>query len=206
MKPMIDTNATLGRSMKPAVICTLLIALVLLLLFLPACARENTPEPDYFTTVDGQDIRISFDAGTRSEGTISSEHGDYRFAYHADGSFSVVYPNGYQYSQKTLNGASGSSWNYAESPSELGYIEGFVLEWAVRDAITPATNRTRGVSPLVSIGLLGFGLFCILAPKSLWWISRGWMYKNVEPSDLILGVYRVGGILAVLFAVLSFLA
>lgn len=183
-----------------------LLLLICILLFFSSCAKAEPENVPYSTTVDGQDITISFYERTKSEGTITSENGVYTFSYSFDGTFFVVYPNGYTYSQKNTNGAIGVSWDYNESPEELGYISGFNLEWAVESASKSDSVNQKAVSPIISIVLLGSGLFCMLSPKSLWWLSRGWMYKNVEPSDLVLLIYRIVGIIAVLFGLISFFA
>ena len=184
----------------------LLLPLIIIILLVSGCTRETTVDVGYSTTINGQDILILFNEGTRSEGTIISDNGIYTFAYYLDGTFAVVYPNGYRYTFRDINGAIASSWSLNESAEELGFIDGMNLELAVRSASRATQGSQRTVSPLVSILLIGLGLLNILKPKSIWWISRGWMFKNVEPSDLVLGVYRIIGIIVAFVGLISFFA
>ena len=89
----------------------LLLLLCVSLLF-SGCTKEVPTSVDYVTTLDGQDIIIHFPAGTKSEGTISSDRGVYSFSYSSDGTFSVVYPNGDTYSQRNINGGVASSLDF----------------------------------------------------------------------------------------------
>ena len=184
----------------------LFLLIITSILLVSGCTREHVVDADYITIVDGQTITVLFNEGTRSEGTIKSENGVYTFAYSFDGTFTVVYPNGYEYSQRNINGGITSSWSLDKSAEELGFIDGFGLEWAVRNASQSTMGNQRTVSPIISILLIGLGLFNIILPKNLWWLSRGWMYKNVDPSDLALGIYRVIGIIFVFFGIISFFA
>lgn len=46
---------------------------------------------------------------------------------------------------------------------------------------------------LIIIGILG-----IAKPEVMWFLSEGWQFKNVEPSELAIIMTRVSGIIAVL--------
>jgi hypothetical protein len=176
-------------------------------LLVSGCAREKETDTAYSAAIDGQEITILFNEGTRSAGTILSENGVYTFAYSLGGTFSVVYPNGYEYSQTKMNGAiAASPWNLNESAEELGFIDGFDLESAVSSASRPTSRNPKAVSPVISVLLTGGGLLSTFRPRSLWWLSRGWMYKNAEPSDLALAVYCITGIFVAFIGLISFFA
>ena len=83
----------------------------------------------------------------------------------------------------------------ASAVEKLGYIDGFSLAWAISSAADSgrATNDIDGVPIILSLFLLVAGIWFVCAPRSAWWISRGWWFKNAEPSDLALILYRVGG-------------
>ncbi len=59
------------------------------------------------------------------------------------------------------------------------------------------TSRSAG-SLLIGLLLVGSGVFSVTNPRAAWFLNRGWMYRNAEPSDLYLGLSRVGGIIAVI--------
>ena len=175
-----------------------------MLFLFSACSNRNSSNEPFNTTVDGQSVTISFKNGTKSEGVITSDKGDYAFSYPFPDTFSVIYPNGYEYSHKSMNGTIAESSGSYDSTEGSGYISGISLEMAINSAAQATSAGQRVVSPIVSIILLGLGVFCIISPKSLWWLTRGWMYKNVEPSDLALGIYRVSGVIVVLIGIISF--
>ena len=181
--------------------------LVCLGLLFSGCTKDVPTSMDYVTTVDGQDIIIHFPAGTKSEGTISSENGVYSFAYSSDGTFSVIYPNGDTCSQKSINGGVASSLDFDYNKMiELGYIDGLSLEHAVQSASRPVSSNEKTIPPIFLVLFVVIGVWFTWKPKSAWWLARGWMFKNVEPSDLALGVYRGIGIVVVIIGIISFFA
>ena len=46
-----------------------------------------------------------------------------------------------------------------------------------------------------------FGIFNLAAPEAAWYLSRGWQFKDAEPSDAALVVTRIGGSVAILIGV-----
>lgn len=184
----------------------LLLLLTISILFVSGCTQEVISDEGFSTTVNGQDIIILFNEGTKSEGIIISEKGTYTFSYGFDGSLTVVYPNGYTYTIREMTGVILSSWCLNEPPEELGFIDIMSLQWAVTAASQASRGNQRSASPIISILLLGVGLFWLLSPKSVWWLCRGWMFKNAEPSDLALGAYRIIGIVIALIGIISIFA
>lgn len=176
-----------------------------LFLLLAGCSIKETAKTDYAATVDGHDIVVSFPEGTKSEGTITSGNDTYSFSYSYDGTFSVIYPNGYEYSQKDMNGAIASSWPYTETAQELGYIHGASLARGVSSVNTKTTN-TKTFPVILSLLITAAGICFVCSPKSIWWLSKGWWYKNAEPSDLGLIVYRLLGCVLAFIGIISFFA
>ena len=176
----------------------------LVLLLFPACSNEKPDNEPFDTIANGQAITISFNDGTKSGGRITSDKGVYTFSYSNDGTLSITYPNGFLYTQRSINGGTSSSFD--DEAVSLGYIDGMSLGRAINAASDRGATNAKAVSPIVSVLLLVLGALFIFAPKGLWWISRGWMYKNVEPSDLALGMYRVIGVVVVIAGVITFFA
>ncbi len=174
-----------------------------LILFLAGCSSKEAAEIDYVTSVDGQEVVVSFFEGTKSEGTITAENGTYSFSYAMDGTLSIIYPNGYTYSQKDINGGIAVSWPHTETAEELGYLNGFFLAQMISSA---SDGNTKSGAAIVSPLSIALGIWFVCSPKSVWWLSRGWWYKNAEPSDLGLLVYRLTGCVLAFIGILSFFA
>ena len=48
--------------------------------------------------------------------------------------------------------------------------------------------------------LAAIGIWNICWPRSAWYLSRGWEFKNAEPSEAALAVGQLGGVVAVIIA------
>ncbi len=92
-----------------------------------------------------------------------------------------------------------------------GWSDGFNLDYrsicsgmceALSESMEPAiSEKELSMLLLCVVGFL-VALFGLLNPELAWKISRGWMYKNAEPSDLALTMYRLsGGIGCLAFAI-----
>lgn len=201
----------MARQIKKFVV--VLIA-ALAMLTLSACNAGNTSAQPRSSTVEteGQSIAVIFDENTFSTGTIRSDNGEYTFQYESEGSgirFTAVYPDGYVYSQLERDGAVGMPLDYDASEREAkGYIDGIALAWAVDSAIDNARGgESHGdASPLLAVLLIGCGAWYLFAPKSVWWIAYGWRYKNAEPSDIALTLFKVLGILLMIAGAICLIA
>lgn len=60
-------------------------------------------------------------------------------------------------------------------------------------------------SPLLVIALFGLGAWNLISPQSAWWLAHGWWYKDGEPSDLALILYRLAGAFMILVGVVCIL-
>ncbi|MDA8216874.1 MAG: hypothetical protein M0Z94_04575 [Dehalococcoidales bacterium] len=58
---------------------------------------------------------------------------------------------------------------------------------------------------LFALVLLGYGAFAALSPRSIWYLSEGWKFRDAQPSDLAMVLYRLSGVLAVVVAIGIFL-
>ena len=45
------------------------------------------------------------------------------------------------------------------------------------------------------------GIWNILLPYSAWYLHSGWKYKDSEPTEFALAMYRVGGVVSVIVSV-----
>lgn len=54
---------------------------------------------------------------------------------------------------------------------------------------------------MIPIICILIGIFNLAAPEAAWYLSRGWQFKDAEPSDAALVMARVGGAAAILIGV-----
>jgi Family of unknown function (DUF6199) len=52
---------------------------------------------------------------------------------------------------------------------------------------------------IVPIVMIVAGFCSMLWPRSMWFLSEGWKYKNAEPSGCALVATRIGGLFAIVF-------
>ena len=189
--------------------CKWLFCIVGILLFLAACGRETAERQAEAIEmeVEGQSAVVRFDQGTLSSGTIEAGENEYAFAYDMSGALTIRYPNGSVFT--LVNGGAAASLEYdGEEFRSKGYLDGLSLVWGLESALEQArgTSGKNSPSPLLAMVLSSLGLWNLLAPRSVWYLSSGWRYKNVEPSDGAIIVYRLGGVALLFFGVMCLLA
>ena len=172
----------------------LLLTVFLLLSVSVSCGHEEPTETVVNTTIGGQEMTVTFNPGTYSEGRIESATGAYSFAYNRSGDLEITYPDGSSCTyRKTQNAASlGASPDF--DPGSKGYPDGITMAWGIEHAIDQARPSTenRG-NVLLGILLLAVGAWFAFAPRSAWYLGHGWRFKNAEPSDAVLVLYGLGG-------------
>lgn len=182
---------------------------LLCLLLFSACAAPAPESKVETVSVDGVTLTVTFDPGTLSAGTIQTEHGQYTFRYESPDTIVIQYPDGYVYEQTNISGgiATPADYDGAERIAK-GYLDGFSLVWGIEGAADQARNTRAGSgpSPFLALLLLGLGAWNLFAPKSAWWLARGWWYKNAAPSDLAIAAYRIGGVCLLIAGVICAIA
>ena len=58
---------------------------------------------------------------------------------------------------------------------------------------------------MLVILLILVGIFNIALPDVAWYLQYGWRYKDAEPSDAALVFNRIGGVAAIIMAVIMML-
>jgi len=116
----------------------------------------------------------------------------------------VKYPDGKTYFLHKEFGDNVSVTSGSGSPEGYPELEEFSSFIEKKDSI-----KSKG-SGDVWLGVLMFVLGVINAvnPRISFYFSKGWMYRDVEPSDLYLGVARIGGYILIavglIFVISSF--
>ena len=174
----------------------ILLPLLVLALVLSGCGGENL-EP-YTFNVNNRTINIYPESGTIVDGL---DVYTYTRTENANGDihYEIVYPNGGHfnwYKTKSVGYGGGDGIN------ENLYLSGNTLVWAL-EAGEP---EKKVGSPLMGIPLMALGAWHILSPESVFYLSKGWMFRNAEPSDFYLTLSRIsGGVIAILGLALCFI-
>ena len=148
--------------------------LLTLLLLLCACGSEEPPSSVYEVERGGRTYTVDQDNQT------------------------ITYPDGSTYWWETseMGGAGGWSDDYAPA----AYVDGEVLLEVLGTG--RAAPEKDGASPLLGLLIIGLGIWGVAAPRSVWYLSYGWRYKDAEPSDMALVAERLGGGVAIVVGVI----
>jgi major membrane immunogen (membrane-anchored lipoprotein) len=168
----------------------LLLCLVLLLtLIFSSCSVKNEDTYD-----------ITYQDGTYSIDTVNKTilHEGQTYRYDISGAeITITYPDNSQYWWTKLNDGGYGGWS--DNYDENKYVAGDILVKVLTGEIP--TNKSEK-NYLAVIILLALGIWSAVSPRSSWYLSHGWKYKNAEPSDIAITITRIGGILLILISVI----
>ena len=162
---------------RPIFLMLCLLAAILL----TACGGQresaNTYEKDGFTV-------------NREAGTIT--HGEDVYTYEISGggsgsSIRITYPNGAAYFWEWTGNGGHGGWSDDYDP--VRYTDGDTLI----DLVNFQPPRESSGNPLLGLLVIALGIWNLAAPRTAWYLSYGWRFKNAEPSDAALVLGRVGG-------------
>ena len=91
----------------------------------------------------------------------------------------------------------GGAGGWSDDYNPPAYAEGDIL-WDVLDMKSPAEKQSRGGPIFLGLLVIGLGMIDVVWPRTGWYLSHGWRYKNAEPSEAALFFGRMGGIVVVL--------
>ena len=161
-------------------------------ILLTACGgqRENTNtyEKDGYT-VDLENRTIT--------------HGEdvYTFEISGGGSGSsirITYPNGATYFWEWTGTSGHGGWSDDYDPER--YADGDTL----MELVNFQPPRESSGHPLLGLLVIAAGIFNLAVPRTAWYLSYGWRFKDAEPSDAALALGRLGGGIAVFAGLLLF--
>lgn len=179
--------------MKIKRIIAIIFSLVLIFFLLCSCSETQT---QYTVEQNGKAFTVDKESRTISDG-IHTYH--YRFdGNNSDYRVDITYPDGssYWWNMKEYGGSGGWSDNY--NPKK--YADGDVLTNVLLENAPRAPKHTGG-NALAIILLLAIGILNIAAPYTSWYLEYGWRYKEAEPSDAALFFNRLGGVIAIIIAI-----
>ena len=56
--------------------------------------------------------------------------------------------------------------------------------------------------PFIGLLLIIMGLFNLCRPEEMWYLSRGWQFKDAEPSAEAIQMTRLGGVVCLIIGVI----
>lgn len=168
------------------------IILLLAAALLCGCTQAAPKEP-YTVTSNSMEFTVDPVARTISDGKDT-------YSYYIDNSdITVYYPNGAEYASRSNGMIKLGSGNY----DPVRYVDGDILIDALSaQIIAPAKPRERDI-PSIILGLVfvAFGIFSATAPETDWYLSRGWMFKDASPSDAVLKIIGISGIIEAIIGI-----
>ena len=126
----------------------------------------------------------------------------YRFRHQRPYTVVISYPDGTSYVWEQSDGAAaaGGGPDWRMNTSMMSTEAPFAI--CCHDAARPSQLRSNYYS--------GYPcrprLFNIIRPRTAWFLDSGWKYKDAEPSDMALSAHVIGGILALVIAVIVFMS
>ncbi len=165
----------------------LLALLFVLIVLCSSCDLQK--ETVYDVQLQGKIFRID-----TINSTITCDSREYSYKVNGN-KITVTYPDQvtYLWTQEE-NAGYGGYGGLNGSFDESRYVSGELLVSALSSELLPASD---GKNYLFIIILMLLGAWNAISPYSSWYLSHGWRYRNAEPSDAVLTLTRVGGIIAV---------
>jgi len=170
-----------------------IVFLICLLAFLLAGCTDQ--DKVYTTEVTGVSYIVDTEAGTISGGGITCHY----TVSNDKKSVSIRFPDGTTWQETkrdngTTTGAGSVSATYLSASSVMAG-----LAW---DTLSSEPNYYL---VFAAVATFGIGIWTVRNPYGWWRFSRGWMVKNVEPSDHLLVYYQIVGIVLILASVVMFI-
>lgn len=175
-----------------------ILVLLLCLVLLTSCG----PETQTVYTVENNGISYTVDT---VNGTIFDGKYTYTYMIRGTGSGSqttITYPNGATYYWSWHGNVGSGGWS--DDYDDRMYVKGSTL----RDILSMARPRQQEKSgnPLIGLLLIGLGIWNAVSPQTAWYLSHGWRFKDAEPSEMALGLNRIGGVISIVVGVIAMFA
>lgn len=171
------------------------IPLLLLILVLLTGCGTSVQEP-YEYSRDGWSVTVD-----PENATISHGQNIYRYTIEDQGSrvsYGITFPDGSSYHWTATDSGGMGGWSEDFDEDQLIFAEFLV------DALEASVPQAYGGHPILALILLAVGIWQMKYPETLFYVNRGWMFREAEPSDTYLAMTRVGGGIVIIAGVILF--
>lgn len=164
-----------------------LILIIIITIFLSACSTKNSTVDNKTSPVDKINQTVTI--------------GEKIYKYNIEGSqITITYPDNSSY--WWVEEESGGHGGWSEDYDESKYMPGPSLISLINaEAPRKTTNKNYSLILLLFI----VGIWNAVFPYYSWYLSYGWRYKNVEPSDIAINFTRISGISMILISIFVFI-
>lgn len=93
------------------------------------------------------------------------------------------------------------------SPSQVDIqlVEAIVAEWQrLHPGWAHPSPRRSPWQYVGGLAVIGLGAAQVRHPRFFWYLSEGWKFRDAEPSDLALGLGRLGGVVTIIVGLVIF--
>lgn len=176
----------------------LILAVLLLCVWLAGCGKTEAPDSG-IRTVYSDGVAYTVDTGLC---TVSDGEYTYRYSIGAAG-MTFTYPDG---ETSTWGETGGVAYGTSSLNADFSkYADPMILADVIEEA--SGMSRSSGSDhTLLALVLIVIGAVDAVWPRKAWYLSSGWKYKDVEPSEMAVGMYRGCGIAAVVIGIILFIA
>lgn len=171
------------------------IFMIIILLVLSLSACSSSADTTYSIIKNGTSYVVNTENCTISDGSNT-----YQYSFSGNSSsynVDITYPDGSTY-WFIMSGNSGYG-GWSEDYDENRYADGDILREVLIEKAPKESNPGKFIA---IIFLLAVGIFHSVSPHTAWYLEYGWRYKDVEPSELALGLNCVGGVVAIIVAII----
>ena len=152
----------------------MLIFCVMTLALLCACGREPL-SPVY--------EKNGYTVDTEAQ-TITKGADVIRYSFGGNGKVTFTYPD---------NTTTSWSQNGTGTSSLFFDTDRWPSAWELMDVLDRDDLPQRRTGNPLGLLLIPLGILQAVFPQAFWFVNHGWKYKDAEPSELALGLGRVGG-------------
>ena len=147
---------------------------VTILVLLCACGREPL-SPVY--------EKNGYTVDTEAQ-TITKGADVIRYSFGGNGKVTFTYPD---------NTTTSWSQNGTGTSSLFFDTDRWPSAWELMDVLDRDDLPERRTGNPLGLLLIPLGILQAVFPQAFWFVNHGWKYKDAEPSELALGLGRVGG-------------
>ena len=146
-------------------------------------------------------ITLNRDEQTLFDGTYTYSYTEQKFGtMHI---ITIIYPDGGRYewvesSTETHSNGTYDASLYADGQQMVDAILGHVILNQPQSQRKEVSVEGIGIAILLLIA----GLWEAVCPEQAWYAGHGWMFKDAEPSDFAIAMFRASGIIEIVVAII----